>query len=304
MSRHQPPPSLLLTRELFLKSGLPLCVMDIWQKPREVRHRHEFHELVLVTGGRGSHLTEDGKYPITRGHLYLVKPGQVHTYEDVRALRIINVLYDPQALALPLWDLPEQPGYRAFFDWGPRLRGHFRRQNGVTLAPGDVSRLEALLLGMERIQNKRAGGWKQAMTAQWMVFLGEVSQLGEHRETPTPVDRLGRILTYIEEHFEGEIRQEDLAACGGLSLSTLQRLFKNTLAARPMETLAQIRVEKAAEMLTRTSDPIGEIARKCGFTDGNYFSKQFHQRLGLTPREFRRRGSAAGPYQFAKPPGV
>ena len=40
-------------------------------------------------------------------------------------------------------------------------------------------------------------------------------------------------------------------------------------------------------LLNTTQLPIDAISRRCGFGDGNYFSKVFRAHMGLSPRAFR-----------------
>lgn len=282
-------PQRFLTCKQHFTQGLPLRVIIHQQKPDEIPHHHEFHEMVLVLEGRASHLTIDGKYPISRGNFYLVKPGQVHTYEDVVALKIVNILYHPEMLNLPLWDLPSAPGYHSFFEMGPRLRGKFRQQNGIHLQGPDLALIEARLRLMERLQSERSLGWRHAMTAEWMALLGQIAQFKSQERLSHPVDDLGRIFQYIEGHYPGTIRQKDLADCAGISVSKLQRLMKSAMAMSPMSALNQVRLEKAAERLRHEDASVGEIASAVGFNDSNYFSKLFSRAFGTTPRDYRKR---------------
>lgn len=55
-----------------------------------------------------------------------------------------------------------------------------------------------------------------------------------------------------------------------------------------MAWLLELRLEKA-ELLLRTGTlSVAETAAACGFSDSNYFSRQFRRKFGRTPRESRR----------------
>ena len=55
------------------------------------------------------------------------------------------------------------------------------------------------------------------------------------------------------------------------------------------EQRIRLQDEYAAEMLQKTTLPISEIALECGFTDSNYFSRQFRKHCNSSPREYRNR---------------
>ncbi len=74
-------------------------------------HDHAFHEMVLVREGSGLHITDDYTTTIHRGDIFLILPGRRHTYENVKNLVITNILYIPEKLNLPLYDLKNTAGY-------------------------------------------------------------------------------------------------------------------------------------------------------------------------------------------------
>jgi AraC-like DNA-binding protein len=63
--------------------------------------------------------------------------------------------------------------------------------------------------------------------------------------------------------------------------------------------VTELRLRHAAILLSTTSESIGSIARRCGFTSVAYFSTCFRREHGLTPREYRARafGRFAGEHR-------
>ena len=55
----------------------------------------------------------------------------------------------------------------------------------------------------------------------------------------------------------------------------------------------QVRIRNAARMLTEETDKtILEIALDCGFGNISYFNRIFRRLNGMTPKEYRKRGTA------------
>ncbi|MNC74531.1 HTH-type transcriptional activator Btr [compost metagenome] len=52
--------------------------------------------------------------------------------------------------------------------------------------------------------------------------------------------------------------------------------------------MAELRIGKARELLTRTDLSIEEIAFKSGYVDYYYFNKVFKKHCGMTPAKFRK----------------
>ena len=52
--------------------------------------------------------------------------------------------------------------------------------------------------------------------------------------------------------------------------------------------LLEQRINKAAELMGRSEQPLVNIAVHAGFADQAHFSRSFHAMVGLTPSQFRR----------------
>ena len=55
----------------------------------------------------------------------------------------------------------------------------------------------------------------------------------------------------------------------------------------PQEYLITIRMRRAADLLTRSNDPIRSISAECGYDDALAFSKVFKSRFGQNPSDYR-----------------
>ena len=56
----------------------------------------------------------------------------------------------------------------------------------------------------------------------------------------------------------------------------------------PQEYLIETRMRRASDLLTRSMDPIRNIAAECGYEDALAFSKVFKARFGLNPSDYRK----------------
>ena len=97
------------------------------------------------------------------------------------------------------------------------------------------------------------------------------------------------MLQYIEAHLADTIEITDIAETAGISISECLRCFKHSIGTTPIQYVKQLRIQKAAELLTYTTLSITEVALECGFQEMSYFLKTFRQAHGCTPTEFRER---------------
>jgi AraC-like DNA-binding protein len=88
--------------------------------------------------------------------------------------------------------------------------------------------------------------------------------------------------------LDGELALEELARECGLSRSHFARAFKKTIGKPPHRWLIEQRLERAREMLLKSTLSLGEIADTCGFADQSHFTRAFSAATGVTPSEWRR----------------
>lgn len=99
---------------------------------------------------------------------------------------------------------------------------------------------------------------------------------------------LDRAETYLADAFDQPISVADLAEIAGVHPVHLARGYRRWLGAAPGDRLRTRRLERAADLLMRGRDPIGEIALASGFCDQSHLNRQFLKAYGVTPGEFAR----------------
>jgi AraC family transcriptional regulator len=80
-----------------------------------------------------------------------------------------------------------------------------------------------------------------------------------------------------------------LARKAGVSEGHFIRTLRAELGLTPHQLMLLIRLERAANLLSRTNLSVMNVADQCGFESPFHFSRRFSQAYGLGPREFRKR---------------
>lgn len=101
--------------------------------------------------------------------------------------------------------------------------------------------------------------------------------------------RMQSFLSYIETHYEENISLDCLAKSAHVSKSECLRCFKVSMQTTPLKYLMEYRLQKAAELLIVTDDPVGTIAMNVGFKQSSHFGKCFKEKTGYSPRDYRNR---------------
>lgn len=100
------------------------------------------------------------------------------------------------------------------------------------------------------------------------------------------------IKDYLNRNYSSKITLDVLAKKFGYCNVTLTKSFKKEFGTTIMQYLSDIRLDKAAEMITKTLAPFKQIATDCGFSDQNYFSKSFTKRFGCSPSDYKKKNFA------------
>lgn len=92
---------------------------------------------------------------------------------------------------------------------------------------------------------------------------------------------------YINQHYREKIYLPVLAEHVQLNHQYLSVLFKKETGISISDYIAQVRMEQARFLLRNTTDSIQSIAEAVGYADPQYFSRRFHQTVGISPQTYR-----------------
>ncbi len=100
--------------------------------------------------------------------------------------------------------------------------------------------------------------------------------------------KASRALDYISRHYTTNISLDDLAREMGLSKFRVSHLVKAHTGRSVLQHVMRLRIQKAQQLLARTSMPCAQVAAETGFCDQSYFIKQFKRIAGVAPAKYRR----------------
>lgn len=96
-----------------------------------------------------------------------------------------------------------------------------------------------------------------------------------------------RCKDYVYGHYREKIYLDSIADNLGISSSYLSRLFKKKMGVNLQDFINDVRVEKAANLLVYSEEPLPRIAEYVNFPSQSYFGKIFKEKMGMTPRQYR-----------------
>ncbi len=158
---------------------------------------------------------------------------------------------------------------------------------------GEVIRLkdpaapDALLDRIQGELNRDALADESRLAGLFFELLHEVSC--QKSSCPYPPE-LNAAMNYINKgYISGSVPVSDVARSVGISVRSLERVFRTHVNSGVGEYILNLRLEQAKNLLSIPTLRIKEIGEACGFSDVNLMSRQFKQKFGASPRNLRKR---------------
>lgn len=141
-------------------------------------------------------------------------------------------------------------------------------------------KLQQRLTKGERLRNYEGGEFLYS-------FLCELLREAEHPGTQRKSPCVQNAAELMEREYRGIAGVEALAEKLEVSPAHLSRIFKTEMGISPLSYLTRLRLQSAMNDLLGTEESVDQIARRNGFSSGNYFSKIFRKHVGLSPGRYR-----------------
>lgn len=93
---------------------------------------------------------------------------------------------------------------------------------------------------------------------------------------------------YAKENLYGIPSLSEFAVTHQKNAQYIGRLFKNEVGISFNQYCNNVRLEKAASILSRSNEKIINIAIDCGFQNVSYFNRLFQEKFGVSPSEYRK----------------
>ncbi len=251
---------------------------------REMSHsiygqsRLDFHLMQIVLEGDGAHCVDFEMLPLRKGDVLLIRPEQVHAFDEASTHEALLVIFLPEALAEPL---PRD------FVW--------RRENVLHPTGEDFSLLVDLATSLGELP-RRGEVIRTVDLGKHLLgaLVTATKHLVEERRTTDPARLPGS--ADLMERFDGLLERHLLTQHGvawyadqlGVSTRTLARACDATVGTKPKRHIDLRLGLEAKRRLIFSPVTVEDLSGYLGFSEPTNFVKFFRRVVGQTPSEFRR----------------
>jgi len=248
-------------------------------------HRHALYEVYRFVSGDVEYFIENRMHELLPGHLFVIRSDEFHNLSAKS-----SALYEKVAVRFPRELAKELSAFGtdllACFDNRPRgvdnkVVPDARASHEID---GILSRMEALFTDA----GESSLALRAACLTELLVRINRAHQATDRDMTRKPAvfDKLSPVLSYIDEHLEGDLSLKTISRQFFLSVSVLCMLFRETTGVGMHEYITFRRVSKARELLLRGAS-VGEAGISCGFNDYANFIRTFRKVTGMPPGQYR-----------------
>ncbi len=267
-------------RELQATDGLIFVnryVLDGDHQP----HDHDFFELALIAGGKGTHRSIHGQSRLANGDAIFLRPGAWHAYVACRRLVVRNVCFARSLLEREMAWIATDATLGALLPASDEAR-RWRLTPAVRREAAElVDRLTA-------VRPDREPAVAIGLLLQLLGRIaGAVAPAGSAASSRPTHPAVSRLIRTIEQRLAEPWTLADMAREARLNPSYLVRVYRSQTGRTPMADLLRRRLERAATLLAGTDAPVGDVGARVGLVDANYFSRRFTRHFGRTPTSFR-----------------
>ncbi|MBV7545683.1 AraC family transcriptional regulator [Pseudomonas sp. PDM26] len=241
------------------------------------RHYHLDFHVGLVTEGIQRHRSKGESYLLGPGRIALMPPGEIHDgvpeggdAYTLKTFRLSQVL-----VASLTEEISGQP-----------------RELELTGVLLEDAGLAGNLRGLHDAMQQAVGPGSLAVQTQWITLLEHLLSQSRATRPETITGTLSplqwsRVRDYCFSHIDQRITLDDLAGLCGLGRFPFLKQFKRTIGMTPHAWLLRLRLERACGLLSRSGQPIIEVAHAVGFYDQSHFNRAFRQAFGVAPSRYR-----------------
>lgn len=240
--------------------------------PQSNDHYHNSFEIYYLQKGTCWYFIDRKSYHLTTGDIALIPAGVIHkTSYDTRTSSRTVIYCDDRCIPSSCREIMKGLPYFA---------------KSSATAP----LVESLIMKIQQ-EHQRPDAFSadtiRVLVAELFLLIARESGKAREEKPESPI--VEKAVDYIRKHYMQTVSLQTVAEHCFVSREHLSRIFKKETGFGFSEYLNIYRMQKANAMLTENPKiQISQVALLCGFSDSNYFSKQYKKVYGVSPIKSKR----------------
>lgn len=254
-------------------------------------HFHQEYQLFLVLEGKGTRFIGDQMKPFREYDMVFTGPNLPHIWrndaayfekESTLSTHGVVVYFGEDFLGNSIAQKEEFAAIKSLFE---------KSYRGLEITGATNLRLREM---MQELPHKK-GIESMLLLLQILQILAESSDCNpithEHytnTNKESEKDRMRKVYEFVMENFAEKIQLTQVSALANMTESAFSRYFKSRMNKTFSEFLMDVRIAHACKLLHEVDRNISEISLECGFNTLSHFNRQFKEKMGITPIQYKK----------------
>lgn len=262
-------------------------------------HYHDYYELLYLSSGQCSQTVNGFPIQIQEGDLLILAPNSSHDYQilDDKTISLI-ISIERDAFRRLFFELFNHSSI--LYSFFVRTLSDQNSEPYLIFRTGTDGTVQQMLYEIYYECNHPVDHYSHYMVnnrmSELFIYLLRCHQnrLVLGTSSPQCADKVLPILQYIQSHYVDATLSE-LSELFHYTPAYISQVVKQETGKTFSELKHDLRLQRAAELLTHTDYPIKDISTDLGFSDQSHFTRQFRAMYGCTPKVYRDRGGDCAP---------
>ncbi|MCM8771856.1 MAG: helix-turn-helix domain-containing protein [Candidatus Omnitrophica bacterium] len=267
--------------------GLPLKIMKFKGQYEEIFSPPHFHifeiEIQFFIDGDGYYFIKNRRYKIEKGKVLIIHRKDLHYFinpEEKKPIEKITVMMKKDLLGENIKFL------RKIFKCEEIHQVFFNERDFI------ISKflLEEILeiIGRKKIKKEDIFTIKLNLSKFFYILEKAIKNFQRKEKISSFDERINKAIEFINKNYFNRIRVEEICKELNISKYHFSHIFKKFTGLSFRKYLLERRLFESKKMLIETNLKLNIIARKCGFFNLPFFFREFKNKYGLTPNQYRR----------------
>lgn len=238
------------------------------------RSKYRTLELLLVLKGHAEVIMDDHAFTISEDDILLANENSMYRIRSEEGCTLVTLEIDTGRF--------------------PRANPYFDCNSALDSDKGRYYRLKHLIAELvKHNSNDSPANDCYSLSIMWSILYELASRFVVKRTGASAanhhLERLNRIISYIDEHYSENLTLNSLAENEHLSVPYLSAFIEKYLGINFMTYYNELRLSRAVNDLLHSEDTVEVVASRNGFADPRSFVNLFKRKYDILPSLYRKR---------------
>jgi AraC-like DNA-binding protein/mannose-6-phosphate isomerase-like protein (cupin superfamily) len=252
---------------------------------------HDHFEITYIFKGEGTFHIENKRYEANEGDIFIIGNTEFHRLEahHVRELKTIALYFLPEFVYSVGQNSFDFEYLRPFFDHSFEFTNKISKSEFNSYGVLDLMKK----IYEEKLEKRDFFqlAVKNYLTEILLLIIRHYrkfsSDLIEYNKRSRNLERLKKVFSFLQNHYQESISLESVAQIACMSPSYFCKFFKKVTGSTLTDYIFRLRIDRAKELLLSGDLNITKIAYETGFESHSYFDRIFRRFTRLSPHEYR-----------------